>query len=605
MRISRVVPSFDCGAIASRYQVFRLRSSKGRIGYADESLDRVASATPVASVVFHGGGEAWVMTRREGIGPTGSSAVRSALAGRNDLAFAEAKRLDAIDSRTLLQLCLSAVAGAGCMDGASNVCGRLVVVSLGKPNTEYFRGTADPSCIHALEVGVSPRMELELRVRTFTSCAARRFKRDLPRFELVDGRYLRRALSYDEPDDKTLFCQGAPWAGDRYGGFAFMDASDADSFSRSKLGVLRSVLACLDELFGGAVQMGFEEAEDKSRVDSPASRLADRLALVARCFGERTVCVCDMTGELESQADAVADMVGNLYGVDAVVVDAPRVDAANLLLVQCRDHYPDAGADPYAALPSVAVVQHMTPASGFTRTATAVAVKELALKADVLMGRMSLFEWRWGEWGFAIKYAIDGGDGFAFVDVRPDGSMAFEGPISAIGTSAAHADLVEALLLNGECECAVRGPGGDVNVIGRTELFGVPNFEAVWHDLIEGRRDRRTRADGKPLSHAIGRGRADRELYFADAVDIASCSASDGRRYYRVGLRGYGMQYSATHKASVLREVIAIDGSRSLAEDLLPMLDVCLVRWGQPTVVPFPLKYLREWVAMEVTKMTS
>ena len=58
------------------------------------------------------------------------------------------------------------------------------------------------------------------------------------------------------------------------------------------------------------------------------------------------------------------------------------------------------------------------------------------------------------------------------------------------------------------------------------------------------------------------------------------------------------MQYNATHKASVLREVVVVEGSRSLVDDLLPMLDVSLVRWGQPTVVPFPIKYLREWAAM-------
>lgn len=161
-----------------------------------------------------------------------------------------------------------------------------------------------------------------------------------------------------------------------------------------------------------------------------------------------------------------------------------------------------------------------------------------------------------------------------------------------------HSYLAEALLLNEGCEFAVRGPEGDVNVVSRTELFGAPNFGAVWRDLIERREDRKERPNGRPLRHAIGRGREDRELYFADAIDIATCTTSDGRRYYRVGMRGYGMQFGATHKASILREVISVDGSRSLADEMLPMLDVCMVRWGQPTVLPFPIKYLREWLEM-------
>jgi hypothetical protein len=63
-------------------------------------------------------------------------------------------------------------------------------------------------------------------------------------------------------------------------------------------------------------------------------------------------------------------------------------------------------------------------------------------------------------------------------------------------------------------------------------------------------------------------------------------------------MRGYGMQFGATHKASVLREVISVGESRSLVDDMLPMLDVDMVRWGQPTVLPFPVKYLREWLEM-------
>ena len=100
------------------------------------------------------------------------------------------------------------------------------------------------------------------------------------------------------------------------------------------------------------------------------------------------------------------------------------------------------------------------------------------------------------------------------------------------------------------------------------------------------------------MKHAISkaRGEAGIDRYFSDAVDMASCTSADGKRYYRVGLWGPGMQFSATHKASILREVIAMDGSRSLVDDVLPMLDVDMVRWGQTTVLPYPVKYLREWI---------
>lgn len=586
MRISRVIPQIDYGKLSSDYQVFRLRSSNGKLGYADEVFDKLAQEAVIASVVFLGGGEAWVMTRR---GRAVTGRIRSTLAGRDDLSFREEKSLVRVDDRVLLQLCLCAIAGDAGMSGASNVCGRLIVVSLGKDHVGYFRGTVDPCVIHALEVVLSPRMELELKVSTFTSCSARRFKKSLPRFELVDGRYLRRALSYGDADARSLFCRGARNKNDRYGGFALMDASDADAFARSKLGILRSVLTCLDELFDDAVKIRFEEAEDLSRIDCADSKKGKRIARVAERIGSREVCVCDATGELGAQAKAVAAAVGERYGLSARVTERPEQDAANIRLVFARDFYAD-GDDPYGVTDGAFVVQHMTPESGFKDMALDVAMKELALKLDVVEGMMTLIPWDWGVWEFALRIDSDEGDSFAFLHVGDDGSMRFEGSVSAIGVSAAQSDIVDAFLLNDGCEFVVRGPDGDVNVITRTELFGVPNFELIWHDLIE------RRADKRQYRTAIGRGKKDRGLYFADAVDIASCATPDGRRYYRVGLRGYGMHYRDTHRASVLREVIPLDDSRSLVDDMLPMLDTSFVRWGQPTVLPFPIKYLREWI---------
>lgn len=598
MRISKVVPWIDYESLGSVCQVFRLRSSKGRFGYADEVFDRLAREASIMSVSFLGGGEAWVLARRGGERGKPEAALRSAISGRRDLAFSVQRDLRAVDSRVLAQLCLAAVAGTGALDESSNLCGRLFVVSLGRPHTEYFKGGFDPKAIHALEISVSPRMELELKVATFTSCAARRFKRERPRFELVDGRYLRRALSYKDPNDKALFALGAIRDGERYGKFAFMDASGPAEFARSKLGILRSVFVCLDELFEGAVRLEFEEAEEGESLYFSKSDRAERLTAVARQLEQKDLCVCDLTGELGDAAQSVALTVEDVIGHEARVVEKPKAGAANLLIVHGVSHYEDSKGDPYGNAPIGTLTQHLTPESGFTPTVVAVALKELTIKRDVAEGRMALLPWKWGSWSFARRTECDE-DAFAFLDVSPDGSMVFEGPASAIEASVRHQALVEVLLASEEAEFAIKGPEGDINAIGRTELFGVPDFERVWRDLMVRRPDRVLKPNGQAMKHAIGKGKADRELYFADAIDAASCRTVDGKTYYRAGLRGYNMQFSATHKASLLREVIPWGDSRPLTDELLPMLDVDMVRWGESTVVPFPLKYLREWVAMK------
>ena len=67
-------------------------------------------------------------------------------------------------------------------------------------------------------------------------------------------------------------------------------------------------------------------------------------------------------------------------------------------------------------------------------------------------------------------------------------------------------------------------------------------------------------------------------------------------RYYFVGIIGEGMRTNINH-ASNIRRVDSYKGSELRFEEMLQLMSVPFVRNGQLTVIPFPFKYLREYIA--------
>lgn len=72
----------------------------------------------------------------------------------------------------------------------------------------------------------------------------------------------------------------------------------------------------------------------------------------------------------------------------------------------------------------------------------------------------------------------------------------------------------------------------------------------------------------------------------------------DGVYHYFVGAVGYTMRLSVQSAANI-RKVIPVNGSELFFDRLLPLMEVLFVRNNQLTVLPFPFKNLREYIAME------
>lgn len=97
------------------------------------------------------------------------------------------------------------------------------------------------------------------------------------------------------------------------------------------------------------------------------------------------------------------------------------------------------------------------------------------------------------------------------------------------------------------------------------------------------------------MLYAYLRGEDERRKYLSGNIDINYFDYDDTHAKYSVGEIGNGMKYTI-ERASVVRKIQAVEGSDLIFKELLPLMGVEFVRYGMLTVVPFPFKYLREYI---------
>lgn len=103
------------------------------------------------------------------------------------------------------------------------------------------------------------------------------------------------------------------------------------------------------------------------------------------------------------------------------------------------------------------------------------------------------------------------------------------------------------------------------------------------------------------MLYAYLRGEEERNEYLSGNIDINYIELDATLARFSVGEIGNGMKYTI-ERASVVREIQAVDGGKLIFEELLPLMGVEFVRYGMLTVTPFPFKYLREYIEKEKYK---
>ena len=242
--------------------------------------------------------------------------------------------------------------------------------------------------------------------------------------------------------------------------------------------------------------------------------------------------------------------------------------------------------DPYKSFPANQVIQHITIEDSADkiiddkRVIYNTILKELLIKDDIInRHKISLDDWT--SFGFKNNYIFGKEkDGIHyFLIVKPDGSFEFNcklNNLSSFGDKTL--DKCSDFLTDnkGKEKTVIADSNGNVIVISRTPTFTLPNKEIF--NLSE-----------------ISRSKESREELLSGVVDI-NLYEINGKSFYSVGIQGYGMQTSIP-KASHLYEVDVIEG-HNFIEELMETMAVSFVKYKSFTVMPYPIKYLNEYILM-------
>ena len=166
------------------------------------------------------------------------------------------------------------------------------------------------------------------------------------------------------------------------------------------------------------------------------------------------------------------------------------------------------------------------------------------------------------------------------MDVKPDGRFAFNEQELNLFELNQYTECVNIFEDNPSVCGIIKRANGDINLIRDTELITIPEIAELNKELSSGNTKLRSKTKRDELLSAI--------------LDIKMFGEAP-EKYYFVGTIGYGMRTKVVTAANI-RAITSYKDSQPMFEELLPLMNVTFVHNGQLTVVPFPFKYLREYI---------
>ena len=570
-------------AINAHYDIFTVETSKKYFPSGVSIIDRPVLEKNVKAVRFENGKRFHVLMNRA---TDNKQLLRKALSDDPlfDTITLEQVRSQSLDDYIMLQLLLNSL---GSFENHSlkfnNLTGHLYC---------FHPQWIQKGTIPCLELRITPECRLRFEVKTFTSVKKknkitfnkRKFE-DYPKYILSAHNTLRRKV---EGDKGTAFIQRQV-DGEKTGSINFLDISSPKNFEKSKMGVVDFVLEKFNRKFTGLAEIGFTDVPEYDSLDYDKNVKKENAARIKSALAEANIRIVDGIGDDDSkevckqiQAQLLKD-----YKMNAQIGRRITKGHLNIYLIHNTTNYSD-GDDPYRKSYPDAVVQHITleDFAGNIEYALSTVIHELLIKSDLKAGKISLFDWESLKFTEAIEFGMrtkddDDRERYYFMKVHPDGSFDIkEQELTLFDAENCKDVFTQADNARKTIEGIIRDSHGNINSIVDTEWITIPEIALIHAELIAGNTSLRNKEK--------------REELLTSVTDIHKFE-QDNNIYYFVGVIGSGMRRTL-HTAANIRKIEPWGDSPNFFDKLLPLMNVKFVRNEQLTVIPFPFKYLREYI---------
>lgn len=592
IRTNKLEFSFDINAIAVKYDFFRIETTETYLKSGALILDAPLLENNTCAVRFDSRKSLLVMMYH---GDDNKTKLKQALANVDGFEAITLKSVNVseIKKHEMAQLLLNAMS---CYDlpelRFNNLTGHLYCF-----HPKWIKkGKGAIWQVPCLELKVAEDMILALNIRTFTSGKLQKnitFKKkkyhDYPKYVFSSRNTLRRKLAEDNEDEFIL----RQVDGEK-NDIGFLDTKSLDGFMVTKMGVLACVIESFNENYEKIAHMEFAQVIASQCINHDLVAKKSNKNAVKQAL-KQPIRLVDLVNDEHSEdfLKRVQKVLKDNWSIEAVIGQRVMKNSLNIVLIHDVDYYE--GMDDPHSRNYDATVQHITHEKydGDSKFAAESIIHELLIKEDLKNGKISLFDWAHfnagGDIAFGMKYVDDEeSPRYFFMLIHPDGSFEIDEQVNDLFSQSRYSACMEIFDKADSAKENVKGvvmnSEGYINVIKDTGWITIPEILAIKKELESGNNKLRSKAK--------------REELLSSCLDIKSFRI-DGTLHYFVGIIGEGMKY-AIHNAANIRSIVPYGGAPEFFEKLLPLMNVSFVKNEQLTVIPFPFKYLREWIKMHI-----
>lgn len=565
--------SFNHQSIDEQYDIFQITTSDKYIARGARVLDTPIESIKAVSLVFDYGRSAFVAFYKKDY--ITQSALMKSLAEEK----LSVKKIFSSEVKDYVLIRLFIYSLANYLSESNmfnNIGGKLYITH---PSWKSRNGKN----IKALEISVERDMCMTASATTFTSISVFKDKKskallELPRYLLSANGKFRRALNFDETKDAYVN-KGIPG---KKAELPFLELKQ-DTIRMGRAYFMNKIVEMLNDRFSAFLSVSFSNIDIERKVTE--RRDIDFVEKSLDCVSNHGVYLTSRMVD-GAYSDDMQSLKSSLSKALGKQINDAAVDKSNdmeIVFLHNEDYYQDKD-DPYKKLSRDHVAQCITLEDATGKiVANKKAVintifKEMTIKNDILrMYRITLDDWSSFKFEHDWIFGEEKSGKKYFMVIHPDGTFEFERQEGFLGR---YRNKVLYELSNKLDELDLKGKviilddKGNINVISRTNLFCMPNPEIF-------------------KLEKLSRNEESREKYLSGIVDI-NLFNDNGECFYSAGIVGYGMN-TAIPKAGLLYKVTVVEG-KNVIESILETMSVMFVKYNSFTVLPYPIKYLIEYM---------
>lgn len=615
IKTNQLTYAFNKELFVKKYDVFQIENDKDYFKRGAYIIDAPLLNNDVCSVFFESGKKFFVLMKKNDTNHSRLKEVITKEEGGECITVQKVKD-NSFKDRVVFQLLLNSL---GNFDipflKFNNLTGHLYCYHTKWMSRKKINNANTIVKVPCLELKISPEFRLHMEVHTFTSELLRdqieftkkKFEQ-YAKYVLLANDTMRRKL---KNDTKPCFIMRQTKNTKTH--IPFLDIQNLEHFDRSKMGIITTVIENFNKKFENIAHLEFASITDYKALDYTSDEKNENKKAITDLLSKKTIRIVDCLDNENSKeicttiANKLSAFLLSEYKLKANIDIGKKIskDHLNIRVIHQASYYSD-GEDPHQVFEDVAV-QHFTieeflksiqsqkncknesEINSKIKAEFRAVMHEMLIKDDLAKQKITL--WDWGksklkeDIDFGIEVTTDKGNTkYIFMTVHQDGTFNISEQTLNLFESEKYDQCAkifeDANAKSEKIRGIIRDSSGNINVIKDTGWFTIPEIQNIKAELIN--------------ENTKLRGKEKRDKLLSSCLDIKMFDINNSK-YYFVGTIGNGMQ-SLIDSAANIRKIEPFENSKLLFDELLPLMNVTFVHNGQLTIVPFPFKYLREYV---------